>query len=216
VEKGLPMVLGDFPLEPFAFIRSLMPRVKKKAEELQTLEEYARREQTAWTDALKLILKEDGDALGCESYCRFSRWFAATRRLASTPISSKGYDSSSEFLLDFVWWKRYGTSEGALLACESEFGNPFDRSKDVEAIDTDFWKLLVFKAPVKMMVFDVISGGDREREILSKLTASMRSYIAHVEGELYLFVDTSPASKVWSARIPRSGLIDNLELSLLT
>ena len=193
------MILGDFPLEPFAFIRSLMPRVKKKAEELQTLPKYARSEQTAWTDALKLVLKEDGDAQeGCESHCRF-----------------KGDDSSSEFLLDFVWWKRFGTSEGALLACESEFGNPFDHSKDVKAIDSDFWKLLVFKAPVKMMVFDVISGGDREQKILSKLTASMRSYIAHVEGELYLFVDTSPSSKVLYVRIPRSGLIDNIELSLL-
>lgn len=193
------MILGDFPLEPFAFIRSLMPRVRKKAEQLQTLEEYARSEQTAWTDALKLVLKEDGNALGCESLYRL-----------------KGDDSSSEFLLDFVWWKRFGTSEGALLACESEFGNPRGRSNDVEAIGFDFWKLMTFKAPVKMMVFDVISGGDREREILRLLTAFMRSYIAHIEGELYLFVDTSPASKVWSVRIPRSGLIDNLELSLLT
>jgi hypothetical protein len=211
------MILGDFSLEPFAFIRSLMPRVKKKAEELQTLEEYARSEQTAWTDALKFILKEDGDALGCASHCRFSpRWFAAARRLACTPISSKGDDSSSEFLLDFVWWKKFGTSEGALLACESEFGNEWARSKDVEAIGSDFWKLLVFKAPVKMMVFDVISGGGRERKILDLLTDFMRTYIAHVEGELYLFVDTSPAFKIWYVSIPRSGLIDDLELSLLT
>jgi hypothetical protein len=188
-----------------------MPRVKKKAEELINLPEYTQKsEQTAWTDALKLILKEDGDALGCRSHCRFSRLFPQRLRLLL-----KGDDCSSEFLLDFVWWKKFGTSEGALLACESEFGNLRARSRDVVEIDTDFWKLLVFKAPVKMMVFDVISGGDREREILSKLTASMRSYIAHVEGELYLFVDTSPASKVWSVRIPRSGLIDDLELSLL-
>jgi hypothetical protein len=176
-----------------------MPRVRKKAEELQTLKEYAGHEQTAWTAALKLILKEDGDALSCESLYRL-----------------KGDDSSSEFLLDFVWWKRFGTSEGALLACESEFGNPRDHSNYVKAIGSDFWKLLTFKAPVKMMVFDVISGGDRELEILRLLTAFMRRYIAHVEGELYLFVDTSPAFKIWYVRIPRSGLIDDLELSLLT
>jgi len=193
------MILGDFPLEPFAFVRSIMPRVWKKADQLQTLNKYTRAEQTAWTDALKLILKEDGDAHDCESHYRL-----------------KGDDSSSEFLLDFVWWKKFGTSEGALLACESEFGNPWDHSNDVEAIGSDFWKLLVFKAPVKMMVFDVIAGGDRERKILSLLTDFMRSYIAHVEGELYLFVDTSPAFKIWYVRIPRSGIIDDLKLSLLT
>jgi hypothetical protein len=193
------MILGDFPLEPFAFVRSLMPRVNKKAEELLALNEYAGAEQTAWTAALKLILKEDGDTQDCESLYRL-----------------KGDDSSSEFLLDFVWWKRFGTSEGALLACESEFGNPRYRSNDIKAIGSDFWKLLAFKAPVKMMVFDVITGADREREILRLLTTFMRSYIAHVEGELYLFVDTSPAFKIWYVRIPRSGLINDLELSLLT
>ncbi len=194
------MILGDFPLEPFAFVRSLMPRVRKRAEELQTLKEYAGHEQTAWTAALKLILKEDGNKQDCESLYRLN-----------------GDDSSSEFLLDFVWWKRFGTSEGALLACESEFGNPRGRSNDVEAIGSDFWKLLTFKAPLKMMVFDVISSdGDRELKILSLLTTFMRSYIAHVEGGLYLFVDASPAFKIWYVRISRSGLIDDLELSLLT
>ncbi len=193
------MSFGEFPLEPFSFARSLFTKVRERAEELQNTDLYrggqTAWEQTAWTASLKLVLKEVGDGIiGCESLYRLT-----------------GHDSS-EFLLDFVFWHRSEKGEQALLACESEFGNPRDRSRDVQAIGADFDKLLSFKAPIKLMIFDTISSQERESDIITLLTAHMRKYALHTKGELYLFVDFGPKSKIWYVQIPDSGFHPDLDL----
>jgi hypothetical protein len=86
---------------------------------------------TKWTSVLKECLRSLLETEGTN----------VTEVLYSHRASEK-----HEFLLDIVVWDR-SDGEGVTLAVESEW------IQNVEAVAEDFWKLLVMKAPLKLMIF---------------------------------------------------------------
>jgi len=110
-----------------------------------------------------------------------------------------------EFLLDLVWWDEGGT-EGASLGCECEwqFTPRTGNESYVRAVGDDFGKLLVFKAPLKLMIF--ASSEDCPADpIRAEIDRYLKSYKHHVVGETYLVLDFVPKPKAWIAKIEQSG-----------
>jgi hypothetical protein len=132
-------------------------------------------------------------------------------------------NQSSEFMLDFVWWDP--TQQRAIVALESEWGNPWEFRKgreDViaEEVDRDFWKLLSFKAPIKILVYSALNRNMRT-VIHEKLILSLTKFSQHVQGEIYLFVEFSPDSSLkpgeyacyrFEHRVAGNGTIQQPEL----
>jgi hypothetical protein len=86
------------------------------------------------------------------------------------------------FLLDFVVWRRdLNGHEGAWLACESEW------DLGSKAIIKDFEKLLSFKAPLKLMIYDIKNRDPAaSREAIK---ASIARFRWHSVEETYLFLE---------------------------
>ena len=83
---------------------------------------------------------------------------------------------AAQFLLDLVWWKNREEMD-IVLAVESELGK---RNEVCE----DFGKLLVVKAPLKLMIF--LRQPKDTVDIIEK--SYMQKYSQHVEGEHYLLI----------------------------
>ena len=112
-----------------------------------------------------------------------------------------------EFLLDVVVWDR-NSGEGVTLAVESEW------AQHHEAIAEDFWKLMVVKSPLKLMVF-ALSDKARvhSREVVwEKLADCLLKYRDHHQGERYLFMNfgVPPAVEAWWIEIPVDGPLANI------
>jgi len=71
--------------------------------------------------------------------------FADRERLVSSPDKRNGKDEK-QFLWDFVAYK---ANRGLVLVAESEWAN---KTKDREAFQHDFEKLLYVRSPVKLMI----------------------------------------------------------------
>ena len=116
----------------------------------------------------------------------------------------------SEFMLDLVWWKD-GPGGYAELACESEFGNLRDPKRNAGRVAEDFDKLLSFKAPFKLMIFDSYGarrdGSNPNREdVLTVLNRYLREYGDHRIGEQYVLVDMcSGKAAAWLCPITQEG-----------
>lgn len=112
-----------------------------------------------------------------------------------------------EFLLDVVVWDR-SSGEGVTLAVESEW------TQHHEAIAEDFWKLIVVKSQLKLMVF-ALNGNARKhtREaIWGTLTECLLKYRDHRKGERYMFMDFAlpPAREAWWIEIPADGVLSDV------
>lgn len=110
----------------------------------------------------------------------------------------------SEFMLDFVAWNRKG-GEGIALAAESEWGGVGRTALSYpEQVAFDFWKLLLVKSPVKLMVFASSIGVFPQELILEKLKEAFELYHHHTVGEEYVFIDFAPgdARKAFHVRVP--------------
>jgi hypothetical protein len=96
-------------------------------------------------------------------------------------------EAKSEFMLDFVWLNEVNDSyRGALLGCECEWARNWKQGA-YEEVRHDFRKLLHFKAPVKLFIYDC-PDDDRAR-IREMLCSHLQSFEQHVKGECYIFVE---------------------------
>jgi hypothetical protein len=104
------------------------------------------------------------------------------RNLCVYPSPERWYES--EYLLDLIWLDERKSSprRGVVeLAAEIEWGR-------VDDVRYDFEKLILVKAPLKLMVCDPWSGNDAE-ELLPTLSRSLEFYADHRRGETYLVAD---------------------------
>jgi hypothetical protein len=120
----------------------------------------------------------------------------------------------SEFLLDLVWWKD-GPGGSAVLACEIEWGNMRDPRRNPGRVAEDFDKLLSFKAPFKLMIFDSYHNEVIQNEVIQELDRYLNEFGDHRIREQYLVVDISPLKKAWSCQISKEGHDTSLRLSEL-
>ena len=121
---------------------TLMPRLAEKVRNANLDWQLS----TEWTKVLKGSLRELLESEGTNM----------TEALYSFPDSNR-----HEFLLDLVIWDRQD-GEGASLALESEW------SQNIEEVATDFRKLLVIKAPLKLMIFRLFACNPKPRKVTQK------------------------------------------------
>jgi len=107
-----------------------------------------------------------------------------------------------EFLLDVVVWDRT-SGEGVILAVESEW------IQHVEAIAEDFWKLMVVKSPLKLMVFGLNDNArtHSQKAVWEKLRECLELYRDHRKGERYVFMDFARGAtrRAWWFEVPANG-----------
>ncbi|PYP91221.1 MAG: hypothetical protein DMG65_08610 [Candidatus Angelobacter sp. Gp1-AA117] len=150
----------------------------------------------AYTMAVKEALAEVAEALDLRMFC--------------TDSDRK----TKEFLLDFVLWSDKPGEQKSVLAVESEWGKPGDKNvkNRADQVVEDFEKLLVFKAPLKLMLFQADDEGMR-RAIHNGLREYLTTFAQHVKGEQYLFMEFSHGhcySYTWAAS--NDGLCPNAHL----
>ena len=104
-------------------------------------------------------------------------------------------------MLDVVWWQNK-TPGSALLGCESEWGNTrFHEATMLLRVAEDFDKLLSFKAPFKLMIFEAEPDSPNERDTLAELDRYLREYGDHRESEQYLVINLCDKPAAWLCRI---------------
>ncbi|MGA2085305.1 MAG: hypothetical protein ABSG60_07300 [Terracidiphilus sp.] len=123
--------------------------------------------------------------------------------------------SKGEFLLDYIWEEK-DNGKRILLASESEWGE--DRYGNVhwDMVEDDFEKLLVLKAPFKVLIFSSnFKMNDPEGSekgdfsigfAKDKLKVSLNNYEHHLPGEVYIFIDFPQTKEEDSPGIYRSFL----------
>jgi hypothetical protein len=121
------------------------------------------RSDSEWTTEIKCGIGQigtDADFRACAS-----RYPASTDR---------------EWLFDLIWFRNSpeGSLEELELALESEW------CRDPGEIFYDFEKLLVARAPIKVMIFQ--DNGDNLGSLWEKFDQSLRTYQQHGEHEIYL------------------------------
>lgn len=106
---------------------------------------------------------------------------------------------AAQFLLDLIWWKNSEDND-IVLAVESELG------KRNEVCD-DFGKLLVVKAPLKLMIFL-----KQPKDAVNMIEQSyMQKYSQHVEGEQYLLIEfdtTKREARPFHFSVPSNGRLN--------
>jgi hypothetical protein len=149
--------------------------------------EMAMAKETEWTRILKETLLRMGKKLHHEV----------------NPDRKNG--EPSQFLLDLVWWRNKRDMD-IVLAVESEFG------PNNEVLQ-DFGKLLVVKAPLKLMVFKKQTK-DTVRHIEENY---MQKYGQHIKGECYLLLEFDKRNKVTyshSYQARSSGRLDSVSFEM--
>lgn len=151
----------------------------------------------------------------------FTHWTSAVKQFLDRKAQEHGLraiytdrQGMSEFLLDLVWWQD-GAGGSAVLACEMEWGNTRDRRRNPGRVAEDFDKLLSFKAPFKLMLFDSYGKAEMQSEVIRELDRYLREFGDHRLGEQYLVIDMSRLKTVWTCHIARDGEDASLQLSAL-
>jgi hypothetical protein len=176
-------MLITFPPTPARFANSLRSEVEDLTKSGQVPQ--VRGEFTQWTHAVKY-------------------WLARkARELKLYPIYTDG-QGTREFMLDLVWWQE-GIGGSAILGCEIEWGNSRDICRNPARVAEDFDKLLSFKAPLKLMIFDSYSNIQTQSAVLAELNRYFREYGDHRAGEQYLIMDMSPLKNDWYCKIMSDG-----------
>jgi len=101
-----------------------------------------------------------------------------------------------QFLVDHVWRK---DNSGIFLVAESEW------RRDDYHIQQDFEKLLFFKAPTKLFVYQ--SNPERRAcEAARIATACLAGYEQHLEGEEYILIEIAPReARCFLCKVPADG-----------
>lgn len=113
----------------------------------------------AWTIAVNVTLCRLAQELRFEPYCG---------------------QQSGEWLLDMVWLKGQA---GMSLAAECEW------IKSKEAISDDFEKILYFKAPLKLFIFQAKSHEGESAKFRQTMQGLMDQFTHHVSGEQYVLFE---------------------------
>jgi hypothetical protein len=174
--------MTTYDLDPRLLAARLLQEVEASVED--GLIPKRRGEYTQWTLAVKIWLAEEARKLGL--------------RMLSN------HDGDSEFMLDAVWWKN-APGERAILACECEWGNLRDVESNHLRVAEDFDKLLSFKAPLKLMIFDSYNDERLQGRVISELDRYLQGFGDHRAGEIYLAVDLSRQRKAWRCDIEADG-----------
>jgi hypothetical protein len=182
--------MQSIPLSPLDLTRSLLGEIEAhaNAEHLQN----ARGEFTRWTFALKDWLTLKGKQFD----------------LASIYTDRQG---TSEFMLDFVWWKE-GPGGGAVLACEMEWGNTRDPGRNPGRVAEDFAKLLSFKAPLKLMIFSSYDKSKVQIDTITEMNRYLSEFDDHRIGEQYVVLDISRTQAAWICEISQDGYASSTHL----
>jgi hypothetical protein len=173
-----------------AICGELLHRLKPRAE--QIMRAIPEKEFTAWTRAVKDILADIG----------------SKHEPSYESIHSDTDANLHEFLLDFVWWSREGGGAG-VLACECEFGNTRHERGNPARVAEDFDKLLSFKAPLKLMIFDSYGSKAKvattQQDVVKLLNEYLQEYRLHMAGETYVLLDTCEKPKMWKCDVVKDG-----------
>ena len=169
-------------LNPKDFAEALIREVQPLTLDANNL---SRGEYTRWTWAVKEWLAKEAPKHDCKA------------------IYSKR-DEMSEFMLDVVWWQNT-TPGSALLGCESEWGNTRSPKHNALRIAEDFDKLLSFKAPFKLMIFEAEHASDQEQEILELLNKYLQQYSDHRKDEQYLVLNLNKHPAAWTCGFSQDG-----------
>jgi hypothetical protein len=165
-------VLGDLPISAEHLARKVIGELRPLAK--------TEVGNTEWTGVVKTTFA----TLASKYHCQ--------------PLYASKEPKRSEFMLDFVWWNE--SEERAILGLESEWGNPWDYKSPknhgnvIEAIVEDFWKLLVFKAPLKVLVHTTVNAQMRH-DLDHRLRSEISRYSQHLAGECYLLLEFSVAGE---------------------
>jgi len=151
-------------------------------------------EVKAWTKPMKTVLAELG-----KTHAGFRS------------IYTDRSENMRKFMLDFIWW----SDNGAMLACECEWGNSWNPKSNPQAVADDFDKLLSFKAPMKLMIFDSYADATLQSECLSLLDKYLAQYPSHIEGEQYLLIDFCKEFRAWTVTVKKHGLDPSLAFTTL-
>ena len=118
--------------------------------------------------------------------------------LPDDPFAAKG-----EYLADYAWFEE-GNVKRLLLACQTEWGTGWSGRTNWAPVERGFEKLLAVKAPFKVLIFSsccepvsLKPETDFSFEYAKeRLELSLRSYLHHLPGEVYIFVDFPQTRKV--------------------
>jgi hypothetical protein len=166
-QKEMPMLFGSGPIDAHDLVQLLAAEVQPKAATLMGLgpneipRTQAQRDKcTEWTSAVKHVLSERGEQSGYHVHC-------------------SGRATSHELMLDVLWCFGSSACAGIALACESEWNY-------ADEVSRDFQKLLVVKAPLKLLIY---SGREpMGGQIRARVKQDMELYPHHAAGEEYVFV----------------------------
>jgi hypothetical protein len=180
------MIFGEQPISP----EKLVERLNCRATEIAT-EHRPPNTNTAWTYAIMQALDE----------------------LAQQ--QQRGYRQivRPQFILDAVWWQDK-PGNAAVLGVESEWGNPRirDCQQRANCVAEDFEKLLQFKAPMKLMIFQA-DNVEMRRAIHKILLDYLQAFRQHVAGETYVFIEFSAGKCLsYTCEIKRDGQDRSLKL----
>ena len=166
------------PIEPAELVRQISLRMREKDPDPA--------QSKLWTKALKECLRSLLESEGTN---------------VTQVLYSDRANDTHEFLLDVVVWDRTN-SEGVILAVESEW------LQNVDDLAEDFWKLLVVKAPIKLMIFASNKNPRTfsQDAIWNKLSDCLARYRDHISGERYVFMDYAPppGRRAWWVEMPMS------------
>jgi len=112
----------------------------------------------------------------------------------ATEFSSRG-----EFLVDFIWEENEAPHR-VLLAAEFEWGTDrYGENPKWRPVEEDFEKLLVIKAPYKLLIFSSnfkLAGSEGARDAdfgitfaRERIKLNLTNYGHHLAGETYIFID---------------------------
>ena len=198
------MVFGALPIQPEEIVRVLREEINRNTasgccrptRKNPSQNEDPRKHTRPWTEAV---------------YRTLERRLVAIKGRALFTVSE---EAKSEFLLDFVWLDEVnGKDRGALMGMECEWAR--DRTDACEAVTSDFRKLLYFKAPLKLLVYEC---RPRDRDCIREMLRDcLKDFEQHARGECYLFVEfygncpKSPTEswpqEAWEFRVEQNGVV---------
>jgi hypothetical protein len=187
------MIFGEQPISPKELVERLSCRASEIAEERDP-----QHSNTAWTYAIKHALAEMAKERG------FKQLF------------SHSDGKLSEFMLDAVWFSDK-SGNAAVLGVESEWGNPRvrDCQQRANCVAEDFEKLLQFKAPMKLMIFQA-DNVEMRKAIHKILLDYLQAFRQHVAGETYVFIEFSAGKCLsYTCEIQKDGQDTSLTLNPL-